>query len=87
MESGTYEYRSEFARKYLAEGEAEGRAEGEAKGEAHGRAAAILRIAERRGLKLGEEHLERLRACTDIERLDDWIDRALVAEAANDVFD
>ena len=33
-----YEYKSEFARKYVAQGEAKGRAEGEAKGRAKGRA-------------------------------------------------
>jgi flagellar biosynthesis/type III secretory pathway protein FliH len=38
MDPAKYEYQSEFARHYFAQGRAEGRAEGEAEGEAKGRA-------------------------------------------------
>ncbi|MBI4705627.1 MAG: hypothetical protein HY744_31425 [Deltaproteobacteria bacterium] len=37
METGGYEYQSEFARRYVAQGRAEGRADGRAEGEAQGR--------------------------------------------------
>jgi hypothetical protein len=35
MQSGKYEYQTEFARRYVAEGEARGEALGEARGRAH----------------------------------------------------
>ena len=40
MDAGKYEYQSDFARGYFAQGRAEGLAEGEA----HGRAALIIRL-------------------------------------------
>ncbi len=48
MDARTYEYQSDFARQYIAQGKAEGhsegRSEGRAEGEALGRAALILRL-------------------------------------------
>jgi hypothetical protein len=90
MEKGTYEFQSDFARKYLAKGEAKGRAEGEAKGraegEAKGRAEAVLRVLEARGVNVADEGRERILSCTDLALLDRWLSRAAVAESAHDVF-
>jgi flagellar biosynthesis/type III secretory pathway protein FliH len=44
MANGSYEYQSDFARRYVAQGKAEGRAEGEADGQARGRAQSVLDV-------------------------------------------
>lgn len=56
----------------------EGRAQGEAK--------ALLRLLERRAVNVPEEAQERIRACTDIDQLDRWFDRAVTAESAEELF-
>ncbi|MFI1419916.1 hypothetical protein ACH4VX_18345 [Streptomyces sp. NPDC020731] len=66
-----------FEEKYL-----EGRAEGEARGEAKG----ILRVLEVRGLPLSDDVRERITTCTDLDRLNDWLDRSGTVERAEDLF-
>ncbi|WP_149548009.1 hypothetical protein [Streptomyces marokkonensis] len=66
-----------FEEKYL-----EGKAEGEAKGEAKG----ILRVLEVRGLPLSEDVRQRITTCTDLGRLNDWLDRSGTVERAEDLF-
>jgi hypothetical protein len=72
------EFQSDFARKYTAIGRAEGKAEGEAK--------AILRVLDKRGVALTAEQRDRVLACTDIATLEGWLDRALLATAADELF-
>jgi len=72
------EFKSDFARKYVALGRAEGEAKGEAK--------AILRVLERRGVSLTHEERERVLACTDLATLETWLDRAVVVTTAAEVF-
>ena len=60
----------------------EGKAEGEAKGEAKG----ILRVLEVRGLPISEAVRERITACTDLDRLNEWLDRAGTVARAEDLF-
>ena len=79
MERAEYQYQSDFAKKYIAEGKAEGKAEG--------RAEAIVRILQRRSVALSSEQRQRILACADLTLLDTWLDRAAVAETAADVFD
>ena len=86
MSSGTYPYKSDFARRHFARGEAEGEAKGEARGEAKGEAKAILRVLSARGLCVPDEVRDRVIGCTDIARLERWLDRAVVAETAGDIF-
>ncbi len=62
-----------FEEKYL-----EGRAEGEAKG--------ILRVLEVRGLPLSDDVRQRITTCTDLDRLNDWLDRSGTVERAEDLF-
>lgn len=57
----------------------DGKAEGEAKG--------ILRVLEVRGLAVSDEVRERISTCTDLDRLNDWLDRAGTVEHAEDLFD
>ena len=93
-----YEYQSDFARKYVAEGEAKGKAEGraegeakgkvegEAKGKAEGAATTLLRILELRGLKATETERARILTCQDIQQLERWTRFALQVESFQDLF-
>lgn len=60
-----------------------GQASGEAKGEAKG----ILRILEVRGLPVSDDMREYITTCTDLDRLDDWLDRAGTVERAEELRD
>ncbi len=78
-----------FEEAYLdgkAKGEAEGKAKGEAEG-AKGVGKGILRILELRGLPVSDDVRERITTCTDLARMDDWLDRAGTVERAEDLFD
>jgi hypothetical protein len=79
MEKGTYEYQSEFARRWLAEGKSLGRAEG--------RAEAVLTFLEARGIAVSDEVRDRILGCREIATLDRWIARAAVAASAAEVLD
>ncbi len=85
MDLKNYEWKSDFARKYVAEGEAKGKAEGEARGRLEGEALAILRVLEARGIAVDEALRQRILACGDQAVLDQWIKRAVVAATAADV--
>lgn len=82
MATGTYEYQSDFARRYVEQGRAEGREEGRAEGEAR----AVLRVLAARRVEVSEEVRERVLGCTDPEVLDRWLERALTARTAHDLF-
>jgi hypothetical protein len=77
MASGNYEYQSDFARRYVAQG----RAEGEAAGRAH----ALLAVLVARGLDVPEDVRARITACSDLALLDAWLARAVKASSAADV--
>ena len=64
------------------EGKAEGKAEGEARGEAKG----ILRVLEVRGLPVSDDVRARITTCTDLDSLNDWLDRAGTVTHAEDLF-
>ncbi len=65
---------------------AEGRAEGRVEGQAVERAEAVLRVLRVRGLAVSDEQRGRALACTDLEILARWLDRAEIAASAEDVF-
>jgi hypothetical protein len=89
MANGTYEYGSDFAKRYVAQGRVEGRTEGLAAGRneglAAGRALSVLAFLEARGLEIPAAVRERVLACTDISILDRWISRAVTAKTALEV--
>jgi hypothetical protein len=85
MANGTYQYKSDFAKRYVAQGRTEGKAEGQAEGRAEGRALAILAVLNARGVEVSPAVRERVLACTDVARLDAWIARAANAKEAADV--
>lgn len=82
METKKREYESEFARRYVSEGEARGEATGEAGGEAK----AILAVPSARGIEVPERDRGRISECTDLVRLDDWVRLAATARSVTDLF-
>jgi len=81
MTAKTYEYQSDFAKRYVAQGEARGRAEGEARGEAKG----VLTVLAARGIAVPDELRARILSCSDLTQLDRWLTRAATATSAADV--
>lgn len=74
-----YEYQSDFAKKYVAEGRAEGRAEEAAR--------AVLTALRVRGIAVPETTRERILAEKDPERLERWHERAILAASLAEVLD
>ncbi|MFE9096040.1 hypothetical protein [Streptomyces sp. NPDC007264] len=72
-------------RAYL-EGKTEGKTEGKAEGKAEGEAKGVLRVLEVRGLPISGDVRERITACMDLDRLNDWLDRAGTVACAEDLF-
>ena len=95
MVTKNYEYQSDFAKRFLAqgrvEGEAkgrvEGRVEGRLEGEAKGRARAVLTVLAARGLAVPAKARTRILKCTDVAKLDTWLTRAATAASAAEVMD
>jgi hypothetical protein len=77
MDLKKYEFKTEFARKYLAEGRQEGRVEGKAE--------AVLQILATRGIEVPEAVRHRVLTCTDPSVLDRWIELSVVAITAAQV--
>jgi hypothetical protein len=73
MERWNHEYQSDFARRYVAQGEAAGRAH------------SLLAVLAARGLDVPDDVRAQIRACTDLARLDAWLRRAVAATSAADV--
>lgn len=79
MESGQYEYQSEFAKHYVAKGEAKGKAEGKAE--------AVLTVLRARGIGVTATVEQRVQACADMAQLDKWLARAATVELLDELFD
>jgi hypothetical protein len=82
----TKEYRSDFLDRIEAEGVAKGEARGLTLGEARGEAKALLKILSARGITLTSAQHDKVISCPDPGQLDVWLDRALVATSASDLF-
>jgi Domain of unknown function (DUF4351) len=78
MDPAKYEYQSDFAKRYVAEGRAQGKAEGEAEGSRVGRAAMVIRLLSLRFGPLSEEVRARI-AAASITELDTLGERLLTA--------
>jgi hypothetical protein len=78
-----YEYQSDFARKYVAQGRGEGRAEGRAEEAAR----ALLTVFRVRGIAVPDAARERILAQKDPEQLERWLERAIVAASIAEVLD
>lgn len=77
MTAGTYTYRSDVARHYIAQGEA--------RGEARGEANAILTVLATRELTVSTTMRERILGCTDTDQLTTWLQRAVTVAHAEDL--
>ncbi len=86
-----YEYQSDFAKKYVAQGIDQGRAEGRTEGRAEGRAEeaarALLTVLRARGIAVPDAVRERILAQKEPERLERWLEKAVVAASAAAVID
>lgn len=80
-----------WARYHSARGQAEGRAEGRIEGRAEGkieaRVESILTVLRGRGLEVPEEVRAAIGACTDLDRLDAWLQAAVTAASARELLD
>lgn len=70
-----YEYQSDFAKKYVAQGRAEEAAR------------ALLTVLRARGMAVPDAVCERVLAQKDLERLERWLEKAAVATSVDAVFD
>jgi hypothetical protein len=94
-----YEYQSDFAKKYVAQGRNEGRAEGRVEGRVEGRnegrtegrteeaARNLLTVLRARGIAVPDAIRERILAQKDPERLERWLEKAAVAASVAAVLD
>jgi hypothetical protein len=86
----TSEYKNDFLdgieARAAARGEALGEARGEARGQARGEAKALVRVLNARKIELTSEQQELIGSCMDSDQLDLWLDRALVATSADELF-
>jgi hypothetical protein len=78
-----YEYQSDFAKKYVAQGRAEGLTAGRTE-EAARNLLTVLRV---RGIAVPDTVRERILAQKDPERLERWLERAAVAASVTAVID
>lgn len=72
-----YNFTSDFARKYIAEGEA--------KGEAKGEANSILTVLDARGIAVSDQVRDAITSCDDLDQLQKWLRRALEVVAAEEL--
>ncbi|MFD6096179.1 hypothetical protein ACFVWN_22910 [Nocardiopsis flavescens] len=99
MSVETYEWQSDFARKYVGlgkeqgreqgreEGREQGRAEGREQGREEGIAGSVLRVLHKRGLTVTDDARTRINSCGDLDTLNTWLDRALDITRTEDLFD
>lgn len=79
MTARTYEYQSDFVRRYVLQGRAEGKAEGEAE--------AVLAVLDERGIDVPSDIRARITSCSDLDQLSRWVRRAVTANTIDDLFD
>ena len=82
-----YEYKTEFAKKYVAQGEAKGRTEGEATGRIEEAARNLLTVLRVRRIAVPDAARERILAQKDSSLLERWLEKAIVAASLADVLD
>ncbi|MBO0853420.1 MAG: hypothetical protein J2P18_06590 [Nocardia sp.] len=80
-----YNFTSDFARKYIAEGREEGREEGRIEGEALGEAKSILTVLDARGIAVSDHLRDTVTSCADLDQLQKWLRRALEINRADEL--
>jgi hypothetical protein len=71
MATGTYEYQSDFARRYFGQGEAK----------------ALLEVLGARGIDVPDDARERITTCTDLKQLETWVRRSVTISTIDELFD
>jgi hypothetical protein len=77
-----YQWQSDFAIEHQSIGRAEGRAEGEALGEAK----ALLLVLRGRKVCVSDQARERIMGCTDLDKLERWLERAATVDTVDELF-
>jgi hypothetical protein len=85
MDPAKYEYQSDFAKRYVAQGRAEGKAEGKAEGEAKGKAEIVLKQLALKFGALTASTKKRVARASAME-LDGIAERVLSAKTVREVF-
>jgi hypothetical protein len=80
MDPAKYEYQSELAKRFIAQGKAEGKAEGELSG----RTAVLIKLLTLKYGPLSADASQRVQQATT-EELDRWAERILSATSLDDV--
>lgn len=75
MQTGKWEYQSDFAKKHYSEGVARGRAE------------SIQTVLTARGIVIPDSVRERINDCNDLEQLDRWVEASASVTNAEELFD
>jgi hypothetical protein len=99
MKIGNYEYQSEFARTYVAQGIEEGIKEGFKqgfmegfmegfqKGRQEGELRALLEVLDARGIDVDAEARKRIMACTEFAQLKIWLRKAVKVHSVQEFFE
>ncbi|MBK7829257.1 hypothetical protein [Nannocystis sp.] len=74
MNPATYQFQSDFARKYIAMGNAEGKAQ------------MLLKLLRIKGFTVSPELAARVESCKDVDQLDLWAERVVTATSLDDIF-
>ena len=82
----TMEWKSDFIEGFVQEGLQQGLQEGLQQGQVKAKAEVVLKIIDARGIDMTAEQREQVSSCTDIAQLDEWLDSALAAATAADIF-
>ena len=77
-----YEFQTEWLRDAVAQGRQEGRQEGLQEA-----ARMLVRALLKKGFALSPVQLARIESCVDPKQLESWLDRAMTASSAADLFD
>jgi predicted transposase YdaD len=86
MATGRYEYQSDFAKKYYAEGLLAGEATGREEGRIAGQARALCLLLQARGFAVSEALERRIGETRDAACLDAWTRRAVTAASLDEIF-
>jgi predicted transposase YdaD len=86
MDLAKYEYQSDFAKRYVAQGQAEGEAKGRAQGEMSGRIALVIKLLTRRFGPLTDAARTQITGAS-IEELDAIGERSLTAQTLQEALD
>ena len=81
MSVDTYEWQSDFARKYVGIGREEGREEGR-----ESVAESVIAVLEARGFTASDEVRRRIHSCTDLQTLKKWVPKAVTVDRPEDLF-